>query len=145
MFWPSIAKPRVVHFWVECCSFTGNLFLFFALWGLLNFFLSQIFSLHFLGAFPAWGANPGGVSVGSDPVRALCLLKQLQHTHKWSCSTQGWFDLAVFAHVIPSAPWESFPEPTLQEFIPTSVNENLLDSRIAPCQVAFQFVIFFFL
>lgn len=49
----------------------------------------------------------------------------------------------VFAHVIPSAPWESFPEPTLQEFIPTSVNENLLDSRIAPCQVAFQFVIFF--
>ncbi|XP_018864261.1 breast carcinoma-amplified sequence 1 isoform X2 [Parus major] len=47
----------------------------------------------------------------------------------------GWFDLAVFAHGIPSAPWDPFPEPTLQELIPTPVNENLLGSRtIPPCQ-----------
>ncbi|XP_062361065.1 breast carcinoma-amplified sequence 1 [Cinclus cinclus] len=46
----------------------------------------------------------------------------------------GWFDLAVFAHGIPAAPWEPFPEPALQDSIPTSVNENLLGSRIPPCQ-----------
>lgn len=55
---------------------------------------------------------------------------------------QGWFDLAVFAHVILPAPWESFPKSRLQEFIPNSVNENLLDSRISPCQVAFHFFFF---
>ncbi|XP_030819262.1 breast carcinoma-amplified sequence 1 [Camarhynchus parvulus] len=44
----------------------------------------------------------------------------------------GWFDPTVFAHGIPSAPWEPFPEPTLQEFIPTSGNANLLGSRAPP-------------
>ncbi|XP_068064165.1 breast carcinoma-amplified sequence 1 [Anomalospiza imberbis] len=44
----------------------------------------------------------------------------------------GWFDPAVFAHGIPSAPWEPFPEPTLQEFIPASRNANLLGSRMPP-------------
>ncbi|XP_040465327.1 LOW QUALITY PROTEIN: breast carcinoma-amplified sequence 1 [Falco naumanni] len=52
-----------------------------------------------------------------------------------SPSHQGWFDLAVFAHVSNSlAHWESFPKSRLQEFIPNSVNENSLDGRISPCQ-----------
>lgn len=104
-------------------------------------FMGSFDFLSSLRSFPCTfrGANPVGVSVGPS-VHVLCL----QQTHQCSCSSQGWFHLAVFAHGIPAAPCEPIPEPTLQELIPNPLQmKTCWCCTIPPCQLPFHSVFFF--
>lgn len=53
MLWPSIAKPCIVHFLVECCGSTAEFDLSFPLWCLLLLFCPKSFPY----IFTAWDAK----------------------------------------------------------------------------------------